>query len=97
MATITHTWDGGSPNLHTGEGTGTFTTATTAPTTDQLVLFGTSVFIKNFTATNQTGIGSLHAVRNQNSAGTTTNGTVAIRASDPLANSYDFVVHFSGS
>lgn len=100
MATITATLDTGAPrgvDFHRGVISGTFTTNATAPTADQIVLLPTSCFITSFTAVNQTGIGSIHAQRNINSAGSAANGTVYVRGSDPAANTYHFTATFVGS
>lgn len=100
MATITPTLDTGAPrgvDFRRGTITGTFVTNATAPDADQIVLLPTSCFVTSFVAVDQSGLGSCHIQRNVNSAGVATNGTVYVRASDPVANTFHFTATFSGS
>ena len=96
MATLTHTLDNDSPNLAQGTLTGTFDTAATAPTIDQLVLMNSTGYIKAFCWSCEDGIGVLRAERNVNSAGTATNGTVRIESNDAAARTYHFIAHICG-
>lgn len=103
MASLTPTYDNGTPNYALGTVSGTFTTTDNegasggANAVDQIVLFPTTVYLTSFNAVCQNGPAAIRARCNVNSALTATNGTVAIETSAIGNETFRFNATFLGS
>ena len=103
MASLTPTYDKGTPDYSRGTVSGTFATTnnegsgngTTA--VDQIVLFPTSVYLTSFNAFCQSGAAAVRAQCNVNSAGTAVNGTVLIETNTVSDATFRFNATFIGS
>lgn len=103
MASLTPTYDNGTPDYALGRVSGTFTTTDNegesggSNAVDQIVLFPTSVYLTSFNAVCQSGPASIRAQCNVNSAGTATNGTVLIETNTVSDLVFRFNATFLGS